>query len=78
MGETKLNPKEHTHFRGGAVLAQYMSGRRGDISFATKEVLRAAAAPTKDDAESLQRIAWYLTGVPRCVLDLPWLKDDSS
>ena len=77
LADTKLGPKEHTHFRGDAGLAQYMSDRRGDISFVTKEVLRAAAAPTNEDAESLKRIARYIQGVPRCVLDFPWLKDSS-
>ena len=39
LGETKLDAKDHRLFRGGAGLAQYMQDRRGDISFATKEVL---------------------------------------
>ena len=51
-----LLPKEHTHFRGGAGLAQYMQDRRGGISFATKEILRTAASPTHHDAESLRQI----------------------
>ena len=33
----RLNAKEHTHFRGGAGLAQYMQDRRGDLSFATRD-----------------------------------------
>ena len=53
-------------------MAQYMQDRRGDISFATKEVLRKASSPTGLDDQNLKRIARYVEGVPRCVLDLPW------
>ena len=42
----KLGKHDHTLFRGGAGMAQYMQDRRGEISFATKEVLRKASAPT--------------------------------
>ena len=53
-------------------MAQYMQDRRGDISFATKEVLRKASSPTGLDDQNLKRIARYVKGTPRCVLDFPW------
>ena len=53
ISENKLNKHDHTAFRGGAGMAQYMQDRRGDISFATKEVLRKASSPTGlDDQKS--------------------------
>ena len=68
----KLNKHAHTAFRGGAGMAQYMQDRRGDISFATKEVLGKASAPTGLDDQNLKKIARYIKGVHRCILDLPW------
>ena len=53
----KLGKHAHTAFRGGAGMAQYMQDRRGDISFATKEVLRKASAPTGLDDQNLKKIA---------------------
>ena len=59
----KLDPKEHREFRSGAGICQYMTEQRFDIAFSTK-------AKTK-----LKRIARYLKGRQRCVLNFPWVGD---
>ena len=65
--DNKLNKHDHTYFRGGAGMAQYMQDRRGDISFATKEVWRKASAPTGADDQNLKKIARYR--IPRANVD---------
>ena len=67
----KFSPKMHTKYRGGAGMAQYMSDRRGDVSFSVKEVLRRASSPTMEDDVKLKRIGKYVKGMPRCVQDCP-------
>ena len=74
-GETPINNKlgkhDHTLFRGGAGMAQYMQDRRGDISFATKEVLRKASAPRGADDQNLKKIARYIKRGPTLHSGLP-------
>ena len=67
-----LKPSEHTTYRSGGGILQYIQDRRGDVSFPTKEVLRHAHAPTRYDHQKLQRIARYTKRVPRCIQHFVW------
>ena len=67
-----LSAQDHSNYRSGAGLAQYICDKRGDINFAVKEVLRKLASPTSEDDTALKRIARYLKGVPNSILDFPW------
>ena len=69
----KLDPQEHREFRSGAGICQYMTEQRFDIALSTKEVMREAAGPTTTSKTKLKRIARYLKGRQRCVLDFPWV-----
>ena len=64
---------EHREFRSGAGICQYMKEQRLDIAFNTKEIMREAAGPTRASKTKLKRIARYLKGRQRCVLNFPWV-----
>ena len=49
-----------------------MTVDRADCQFATKELARTLACPTRGDAEKGKRIARYLLGRPRAALHFPW------
>ena len=68
----KLDAKEHREFRSGAGICKYMTEQRFDIAFSTKEIMREAAGPTTASKTKLKRIARYLKGRQRCVLNFPW------
>ena len=74
----KLDPQEHREFRSGAGICQYMTEQRFDIAFSTKEIMREAAGPTTASKTKLKRIARYVEGRQRCVLNFPWVgkRDD--
>jgi hypothetical protein len=67
-----LGKAEHSQYRGIGGLAQYITDRRGDLCFATKEILRKCNAPSKQDENKTTRIGKYLEGTPRCIQDFPW------
>ena len=67
----KLDAKEHREFRYGAGTCQYMTEQRFDIAFNTKEIMREAAGPITASKTKLKRIACYLKGRQRCVLNFP-------
>ena len=69
----KLDPQEHREFRSGAGICQKMTEQRFDIAFSTKEIMREAAGPTTASKTKLKRIARYLKGRQRCVLNFPWV-----
>ena len=50
-----------------------MTQQRFDIAFSTKEITREAAGPTTASKTNLKRIARYLKGRQRCVLNFPWV-----
>ena len=68
----KLDAKERREFRSGAGICQYMTEQRFDIAFSTREIMREAAGPTTASKTKLKRIARYLKGRQRCVLNFPW------
>ena len=59
--------------RSGAVVCQYMTEQRFDIAFSTKEIMREAAGPATASQTKLKRIARYLKGRQRCVLNFTWV-----
>ena len=54
-------------------ICQYMTERRFDIAFSTMEIMREAAGPTTASKTKWKRIARYLKGRQRCVLNSPWV-----
>ena len=50
-GESELEPRLATEFRGLAARANYLSLDRPDIQFATKGICREMAKPTERHAE---------------------------
>ena len=67
----KQDRKEPIEFRSCAVIDQYMTEQRFDSAFSTKEIMREAAGPTTASQTNLKRIARYLKGRQRCVLNFP-------
>ncbi len=55
-------------------MAQYMSDRRPDITFTTKEILRKCATPTMENGETLTKLGRYASRVPKCVQLFPWIE----
>ena len=57
---------------------KFMTEQRFDIAFSTKEIMREAAGPTTSSKTKLKRIARYLKGRQRCVLNFPWSGDPKT
>ncbi len=72
--ERDLNAQEHTEYRGGVGVAQYMAEHRIDAAFATKELMREASKPKDASWARLKRLGRYYKGRPRCVIDFPWIE----
>ena len=70
--DVALDPKNHTLFRSGAGLCQYLSEFRTDMTFSTNEIMREAAKPTWNSMAKLKRLIRYIRGRPRCELAFPW------
>ena len=66
MGEI-LNAAEATTFRALAARANYLSLDRPECAYATKELCRFFATPTRTGVEQLKRLVRYLAGAPRLV-----------
>ena len=54
-------------------ICQYMTEPRFDIAVSTQEIMREAAGPTTASKTKLKRIACYLKGRQRCVLNFHWV-----
>ena len=54
------------------VRPNYLAQDRSDIQFAIKELSRSMANPTTGDMIRLKRLARYLKGSPRLVMNYPW------
>ena len=68
----ELVGRDATSFRALAARANYLAQDRGDISFATKEVCRHMAHPTRGAMRRLKRLGRYLLGHPRVVWKFEW------
>jgi len=66
VGEV-LNDREATLFRQLAARANYLSLDRPEVAYATKELCRFFATPTRTGFEQLKRLVRYLVGAPRLV-----------
>ena len=62
-----LTGSEATLFRALAARANYLAMDRPEIAFATKELCRFFATPTKTGVEQLKRLIRYLAGAKRLV-----------
>ena len=62
-----LSASEATTFRALAARANYLSLDRPECAYATKELCRFFATPTKTGVEQLKRLVRYLHGAPRLV-----------
>ena len=62
-----LNEEESTTYRALAARANYLAMDRPDCAYATKELCRYFAAPTKTSVEALKRLVRYLVGKPTLV-----------
>ena len=70
-----VDPKEETHFRALAARANYLALDRMDLQYATKEVCRGMAAPTRGHVKKLTRLIRYLIEVPRVVTEYKFQGD---
>jgi hypothetical protein len=71
-----LTEQETSAYRSGAARANYLSLDRADIAYATKELCRRMASPTRQDLEPLTRVARYLKGAPRVVYRFAWQQEE--
>jgi len=62
-----LTPSEATLFRALAARANYLAMDRPECAYATKELCRFFATPTKTGVEQLKRLIRYLASAPRLV-----------
>ena len=62
-----LNQSEATLFRALAARANYLAMDRPECAYATKELCRFFATPTKTGVEQLKRLIRYLAHAPRLV-----------
>ena len=67
-----LNAAESTTFRALAARANYLAMDRRDLAYASKELCREFATPSRTSWEKLKRLARYLVGKPRLVLWYQW------
>ena len=69
-----LDPEEATSFRALSARANYLAQDRPDIAFATKELCREFAKPSRRSYEKLKRVGRYLAGRHRLVYQYDWLE----
>ena len=79
----KLDESMAKGYRTLGARANYLAMDRPDIQFATKEICRGMANPTRGDKKKLKRLARYLIGRPRLVSKFryqeePWEVDGFS
>ena len=66
--DTPLEGKDVTRFRALAARANYLGQDRCDIQYATKEISRGMAKPTKGSLAKMKRLARYLLEMTEGVL----------
>ena len=76
-GGEVLKGRDATGYRAIAARANYLALDRPDIQYAVKEVCRSMAIPVRSDLLKLRRLARYLIGRPRMVIDYRY-QDDSE
>ena len=73
--DIELGPREAYEHRSVAARLNYLAVDRVDIQFATKELARTMAKPTRGDVLKAKKIGRYLVGVPRLVMTYRWNAD---
>ena len=69
-GEQELLSKEEaTRYRGNVARANYLAQDRTDIQYAVKELSRKMSAPDYGDLRRMKRLARYLVGRTRYVME---------
>ena len=68
-GEEKLVGRDVTTFRALAARANYLALDRPDIQYSVKEICRGMANPARSDLLKMRRLARYLIGRPRLVIE---------
>ena len=67
-----MSAADATRFRGLVARANYLAQDRPDLQFPVKELSRRMATPRHADWQLLKRIARYLIGAPRAVVQYCW------
>ena len=70
--QVELCDKETTSYRAFVARCNYLSPDRPDIAFAVKELAKAMSKPTRGDMQRFKRLARYLKGKPRLLLNFNW------
>ena len=70
--EEELSGEEATRYRGIVARANYLAADRPDLMYATKEVCRGMAKPTKQDWHNLKRSGRYLVGCGQTIMRDNW------
>ena len=73
-----LNEAEATQFRALAARANYLAMDRTETAYATKELCRFFATPTRTGVEQLKRLVRYLAGAPRLVWEFYFQDDETN
>ena len=68
----KLSPEDATTFRALSARACYLSPDKAVIRFATKELCREFAVPSRNSQQKLKRVCRYLAGKARLVHQYIW------
>lgn len=67
-----LTEKEATNYRAIVARCNHLAPGRPDIVYAAKELARAVSKPINGNLQRLKRLARYLNGTPRLVLQCGW------
>ena len=78
LGARLLDPAMSSCYRALAARANYIAVDRADCQYAIKELCRDMSAPTEGSWARLKRVARYLKGKPRAVLEFSWQADPAS
>ena len=70
--KTPMGMKEATEYRGLVALLNFISQDRVDSAFASKEVSKPMATPTKEDWVAVKRVGRYLQQCPRGIYLYSW------
>ncbi len=71
--EEELTAEQQTRYRAVAARMNYLAQDRVDIQYATKEVCRGMAKPTKEHWRKLKQLGRYLIYRPRFVWTFRWV-----
>ena len=70
--EEELDAEQATRYKGVVARANYLAADRPDLMYATKEVCRGVAKPTKQDSHKLKRLGRFLVGSSRTIMIYDW------